>query len=185
MKIYFVTGNKGKYLEVKEVMNQYNIKVEHLDIDKPEIKAETIEEIAKDAAEKLAKKLKKTIVCEDTGLFFKAYHNFPGPHPKFVYEAIGFEGIFKLLEGKTREAYFMTVAAYCEPGKKAKTFEGMVEGTIAERITKKIFHVQLPYDQIFIPKGYDKPWAEIIEIKKGDSHRVRAFKKLAEWLSKK
>ena len=184
MKIYFVTGNKGKYLEVKEVMKEFGIKVEQIKIDKPEIKSDSIKEIAMDAAEKLAKKVGKTIVCEDTGFFLEAFKNFPGAHPHFIYNAIGLEGIFKLLKGKKRGAYFMTVAAYCKPGGKAKCFEGIFEGKVTKMISRKKTLPGLPYDKIFIPKGYKKPWAEIMHVKKKDSHRLRAFRKLAKFLKK-
>lgn len=180
--IYFVTGNQGKYQEVKQIMKPFGIQVEQIKINKPEIKSDSIKEIAEDAAQKLSQQLKKTIVCEDTGFFLQAFKNFPGAHPKFVYEAIGFDGIFKLLENKERAAYFMTVAAYCEPGQKAQTFEGKFNGQVADYIAKEDSHVQLPYDKIFIPHGYSQTWAEIPEAKLKDNHRKQAFEKLAHFL---
>ena len=180
--IYFVTGNQGKFQEVRKIMEPFNIQVEQIKIDKPEIKSDSIKEIAQDAAQNLAKQLNKTIVCEDTGFYLKAYKNFPGVHPKFIYDAIGLTGIFKLLENKNRQAYFMTVAAYCEPGQKAKIFEGIFQGQVADYIAEKDSHKQLPYDKIFIPGGYSQTWAELPEAKLKDNHRKQAFEKLAQYL---
>ncbi|MFC1801213.1 non-canonical purine NTP pyrophosphatase [Nanoarchaeota archaeon] len=184
MKIFFVTGNKGKFMEVKEIMDGQEIEVEQIEIDKPEMKSDSIKEIAKDAAEKLANQLGKTIVVEDTGFFLKAFNNFPGAHPKFVYDGIGLEGIFKLLEGKDRSAYFKTVAAYSEPGKEAVCFEGVFEGRVADNISDVDSLPGLPYDKMFIPANGDKPWSEIPEAKKEGNHRKEAFEKLAKFLKK-
>ena len=45
MKIFFVTGNKGKFMEVQEIMKEQGIEVEQIEIDKPEIKSDSIKEI--------------------------------------------------------------------------------------------------------------------------------------------
>lgn len=182
MKFYFVSGNAGKYIEVKDILAKHNIEVEHIKISKPEIDADKIEDIAVNSAEELAKKLDKTIIVEDTGFFLNAFENFPGSHAKFVISQIGIYGIFKLLEGKSRDAYFKCCAAYCEPGQKARVFTGIIDGQVSEDTAKLESHPQLPYDSIFIPEGCSKPWADIIEEKANDSHRLKAFNKLAEWL---
>ena len=180
MKISFVTQNKYKFDEVKEILGRFNIKVEHINVEKPE-KGKTIEEISKNAAEVLSQKLNKAVVVEDTGVFFNAYDNFPGKEPKKVFNRVGFKGLLDKLKEKKRKAYFKTVAAYCEPGKKAKLFVGVVNGRISEEVRCKDKDV-MPYEKIFIPEGYDKVWAEIPEIKKKISHRVKAFERLGKFL---
>jgi len=183
MKISFVTQNKFKFNEVREILEKFGIEVEKINLEKPE-EGNTIEEIAKNAAEILANKLEKAVVVEDTGVFFKAYDNFPGINSKKVFNEIGFKGLLDKLKGKDRKAQFKTVAAYCEPGKNAKLFVGVVNGFIAEEVRMKDKDV-MPYEKIFIPEGYDKVWAEIPEIKKKISHRVKAFEKLGRYLLSK
>ena len=51
MKLYFVTGNIGKYQEVKEIMKDYGINVSHIKIDKPEKDNPDIKEIDNDIFE--------------------------------------------------------------------------------------------------------------------------------------
>lgn len=179
MKIYFVTGNPGKFNEVKECLEEIGVEVEQIKIDKPEIKSDDIVEIAEDAAKKLASELNKAIVVDDTGVFFETYENFPGAHPKFVINSIGYEGIFRLLEGKNRSAYFMTAAAYADPEGNVKSFTGKQMGRISEEI--KGNHIKgFPYDSIFVPEGHETCLAEMKE--KKASHRTTAFLKLAKWL---
>jgi len=180
-KVSFVTGNKGKAEEVKEILSKCDVEVEHIDIGKPEIDSDDLREIATYAAKKLAKELQKIVVIEDTGLYFKAFNNFPGTRPKFVVNGIGLKGILKLLKGEERGAYFMTVAAIGWPDGRVKLFEGKVEGKISEEI-KGESPEGLPYDSILIPEGHEKTFAEIPEVKKDISHRKSAFEKLGEWL---
>lgn len=181
MKIFFVTNNRHKFSEVKEVFDKFKIEIEQIREDKPEDKSDEIAEVAKKAAEFLANKHKKPIIVDDTGVYFSAYNNFPGAHPKFIFQSIGYGGIFKLLEGKDRSAYFKTAAAYCEPGKKPIVFEAKCEGKISDEVYNAGDDI-MPYERIFIPEGYSEVWAKIHDIKREISHRVKAFTKLAEWL---
>ena len=180
MKISFLTGNQKKYEEVKQVLADFGIEVEQIDIDKPEIDSDSILEIAVHAAEKMANELGKPIVVEDTGVFFNAYNNFPGPQSKFVIHAIGFEGLFRLLDVADKSGSFKTVAAFCRPGEKAKTFEGVVNGRWVTDVEVKL--TKMPYDYIFIPEGYEEVWINTPIVKHKISHRAKAFKKLADYL---
>ena len=182
MKIYFVTTNKHKFQEVKDILKDYPIELEHLDMEYEENHDFSMEEITKQAAKKLSSELNKTIILEDTGLFFEAYPNFPGALPKFVINTLSFKGIFKLLEGESRKAYFKTVAAFCEPEKEPVLFEGIMKG----EITKEVFNKdkdEMPYDKIFIPEGKDKTISDMsLEEKNSFSQRSKAFKKFGEFV---
>jgi XTP/dITP diphosphohydrolase len=44
-------------------------------------------------------------------------------------------------------------------------------------------HYKLPFDAIFVPKGYSKRFSELgSEVKNRISHRAIAFRKAGEWL---
>lgn len=180
--IYFVTKNKHKVLEANAVLSRYDIKVIQVKKDKHESKDDDILKTAKKNALMFAKKLKKKVIVEDTGFFFHAYKEFPGSHPRMMYNLLGYKGLLKLLEGeKNRKAEFRTVVAYSD-GKKVKTFVGKLEG----RITKKVYGKNkkvMPYERIFVPKDYKKPVALMSRILKNKiSHRSKAFDKLGRYL---
>ena len=184
MKISFVTTNKYKFKEVQDILGDYPVELYWLNMDYEENHDEKLEEIARGAAKKLADKLNKPIVLEDTGLFFEAYNNFPGALPKFVINSIGFRGIFKLLDGESRGAYFKTVAAFCEPGSEPILFEGVMKGEITEKVYNENKD-EMPYDKIFIPKGKNKTISEItLKEKNSFSQRAKAFKKFGEYIKK-
>lgn len=183
-KIYFITTNNHKFMEVKDALKEYPIELEHINLEYEENHDSSMEEIAKKASKKLADELKKSVILEDTGLFFEAYPNFPGALPKFVFNTLGYKGIFKLLEGESRKAYFKTVAGYCEPGKEPVLFEGEMHG----QITKEVHNINkdaMPYDRIFIPEGKTKTISDMsLSEKTAFSQRAKAFRKFGEFIKK-
>ncbi|KPJ55228.1 hypothetical protein AMJ47_01220 [Parcubacteria bacterium DG_72] len=185
MKIIFITTNKHKFEEVRDILKDYPIELEQLSMEYEENHDSGIEEIAGAAARKLATEIGKPIVLEDTGLFFEAYNNFPGALPKFVFNTIGYKGIFKLLEGESRKAYFKTIAAYCEPNKEPVLFGGIMRGGITNKIYNKDKEA-MPYDRIFIPENESKTISSMtLEEKNALSQRAESFKKFGNYIVKK
>ncbi|MCD6403281.1 MAG: hypothetical protein J7K98_03050 [Candidatus Aenigmarchaeota archaeon] len=185
MKVWFVTSNKGKVKEVMPVFEEYGIDVKIASVEIDEIKTFDQRKLTLRKLEDAMKITKKPTIVEDTGIYFKVYKNFPGTVSKFVFHAIGYEGIFKLLEGKDRHAYFRTVVAFGVPKEKPVMFEGKCFGIITKKVLGKIDR-KLPYDSIFIPKGDSRTFSQMTKREKAKySHRVKAFKKLARWLVKR
>ncbi|PIS05540.1 MAG: non-canonical purine NTP pyrophosphatase [Candidatus Buchananbacteria bacterium CG10_big_fil_rev_8_21_14_0_10_42_9] len=183
-EILFVTTSRHKVKEANEIAKEFGLKLIQHDFDYPENQDKTIEEIVSQAARQMADKLNQLVVVEDAGLFLEAYENFPGPLSKFVFNTIGNEGIFKLLEGKDRGAYFKAVYGYCQPRQEPKLFTGISRGQITTQ-AKALEVDDMPWDYIFIPAGYEKVTSEIMNQKKDFSARAKAVKKLAEYINSK
>ncbi len=186
MKISFVTTNKSKFEEVKSLFKEYGIELEWLNSKYEEDNEDAIEDTARKASQKLANELNMPVILEDTGLFFEAYQGFPGQSPKFVFKTLGHRGIFKLLDGESRKAYFKTCAAYCKPGSEPVLFSGEMRGDI----TTEIFNADkdfdfMPYDRIFIPEGETVTVSDMTMEKKNQlSQRSKAFRDVAAFLQK-
>lgn len=184
-KLKFVTSNKHKVAEIGTILKDYDIELERVSIDYPENKEADMEEVASEAVKNLAEKLGEPVIVEDTGLYFKTYNNFPGAQPKFVFNSIGYDGIFRLLAGKDRGAYFKTVIGYCEPGENPALFDGEMHGQITEKVINPEVDL-MPYTRIFVPDGQTKSTAEMtIEEKLKISQRGKAARKLGEYLANK
>lgn len=182
MKIYFVTKNKHKFLEALEIMQRYGLELEMLEINKLEIQSLNLREIVLYSLVNLYSSVNKPLIIEDAGLFIRALNWFPGPYSSYVFKTIGCQGILKLMDGiKDRYAKFKSAVGYID-ARNTVVFEGEVEGTIAyEARGSKGFG----FDPIFTPKGERKTFAQMsIEEKNRLSHRAKAFKKLAEWLTR-
>ncbi len=180
-KIWMGTSSDHKYAEAKEVLQEYGIQLERLSIDRVEIQADDPEVIAEYSLKELDVDI--PILIEDSGLYIDKYYGFPGPYSSYALRTINNEGILKLMEGDTdREARYLSAVAYRD-GDISATFRGEVKGWInqEERGTNGF-----GYDPIFIPaEGDGRTFAEMSAAEKAKlSHRARAFRKLAEWLTR-
>ena len=180
MRVLFITSNEGKYREAKAIGEKYGIEVEWRREEYLEPQGSDLREIAKKSAEMLAERIKEPFFIEDSGLFIPALNGFPGPYSSFVFKTIGNEGILKLMKGMgDRRAYFLAVVAYFD-GKEVLTFEGRVDGRIAEEMRgDKGFG----FDPIFEYDG--RTFAEMGEEKNEISHRRRALEELFAYLARK
>ena len=178
-KIVFVTGNAGKFAEIKGILKSVGIEAVQNKGDYPEIQADDLEPIAAASAKAAANDLGIPVLVDDSGIFIKALNGFPGPYSRFVEDHLGNPRVLKLMENEmNRDAYFKTVIAFCEPGKEAITFSGIVEGKIA---FEERGDGGFGFDPIFDYNG--KTFGELgIEFKNTISHRRRALDKFLEWI---
>lgn len=194
MDIYFVTGNKHKVEEAQIALKGSGIKVHLLDAEKIEPDEWTLEEVARNNAKRIANETGKTVIVEDTGVFFEAFDNFPGNKPKRYFEQLGYKGLLgkfyyvddkdnKKKEIVNRSAYFKTIIGYCEPHKEPILFSGELHGRIAKEVKGLDANV-LPYERIFVCNDGRYLYEYQREEKDKFSHRGIAFRKLREFLKK-
>lgn len=182
LKIYFVTHNKGKVREFKEIVKDEDIEIEHIDMEYAELRSDNPEEISKEAVKKLAEKLKKAVVVEDSGLFIKALRDFPGTSSAYIHKRIGLDGILKLMDGvEDRAALYKSAVGYCEPGKRPVSFLGSENGTIATEVRGSF---GFGHDPIFIPEGFDQTYGEMENASEAKKFRRRAVEQLVKFLKK-
>ena len=179
-KIWMGTGNRNKVQEASEILAEYGIALEHYPMNRVEIQADDPADIAAYSLREVPADI--PIAIEDAGLFIDGFNGFPGPYSSYVLERLGNPGILKLMEGVAdRGARYLSAVAYRdETG--VHVFRGAVEGTIADRIRGSN---GFGYDPIFIPSELDgRTFGEASEEEKNRvSHRARAFRALAEWLT--
>ena len=123
MRLYFATGNSHKIKEAKAVFSEFAIEIIQFDYEKYEPKEMGLKEVSEYNAKAAFEKIRKPVIVDDTGVFFKAYPNFPGNHPKLIFDLLGYKGLLKLVDGENREAEFRTVVSYYD-GNILKSFTG-------------------------------------------------------------
>lgn len=181
MKLYFVTKNKHKVGEAEAALSGYGIEIEQLAEEKVERKDMKLEEVARYNAENFYERYKKPVIVDDTGVFFEAYPDFPGNHPKLMFDLLGYKGLLKLVGGESRKGLFRTVVAYCDG--KTTIFTGEMRCILDTKVHDPEKDV-LPYERIFLYEG--KPLSDFSRQEKNAvSHRAKAFRKLAEFLRQK
>lgn len=83
-------------------------------------------------------------------------------------------------DGKSRTGRFRCVISIARGGEVLASFDGAVEGSIADEMTGE---GGFGYDPIFVPEGHTQSFGELsAEVKNGMSHRGRALEKFREWL---
>ncbi|MHA1224278.1 MAG: RdgB/HAM1 family non-canonical purine NTP pyrophosphatase [Candidatus Heimdallarchaeaceae archaeon] len=180
MTIYFLTHNKSKFEEARDVAIEYGITLEWKNKEYEEIQASSLKEIALKSCLRLLesdRELKKVkFFVEDAGLFIHSLNGFPGPYSSYVFNTIGNKGIIDLMKTKTdKTAYFESVIAYYD-GRTIKTFEGKTEGEI---ILQKKGDKGFGFDPIFQPKGKKITFAEMsLKSKNLYSHRQKSLREM-------
>ena len=181
-KIYFITGNRMKAAEAEDILELFGIRIEQKIIKTDEIQNPDAEKVAVKKAEEAFRIVRKPLFVEDTGLYIKSMHGYPGTMIKHFFDSIGPRGIVDFLNGRDRAAEAVTIVAFADNKGKVVTFKGIVKGKIGERVSKsRGFH----WDSIFIPEGYDSTYAEMRQEEKNRiSQRRKALEKFAKWLLK-
>lgn len=189
MDIIFATHNKNKLKEV-QIMMPSRIKLLSLeDIGMNEDIPETSSTISGNAAQKaqfIRQRYDLPVFADDTGLEVLSLNNQPGVYSaRYAGEQKNSQDnmdlLLKNLEGKRdRSARFVTVFAL-DMERCQTIFEGVCEGVITE---ERMGQDGFGYDPIFMPKGFEKTFAQMSLLEKGEiSHRGIALRKLIAYLS--
>lgn len=191
-EIVLATRNRGKVAEIAALLADLNVPVRSLE-DFPEVpplpeEGETFQENAVSKALTVARITGRVAIADDSGLEVDALGGIPGVHSsRFLGEeatdADRNARILELLRGvpsSQRTARFRAVVAVALPSGEVYTFEGVVEGRIAEEPRGE--H-GFGYDPIFLLPGYGKTFAELgPEVKNRLSHRAQAVSAAREFL---
>jgi|SRR3989344_1450990 len=182
LEITFVTGNKEKLREAKEILNK-DIKINNIDIDLIEVQEIDGKKVAIEKAKTAYNIVKKPLFVEDTSLYIQSWNKLPGTFNKWFMRTVGNEGIIRMLKDfNDRSANAETVIAYHD-GKKIRTFIGTVKGEISDKVRGEN---GFGWDKIFIPNGLNKTQAELSASEKNSlSTRRKAIEKLKRYLNEK
>lgn len=171
-----VTSNAHKAKEVAAFFAG-TATVRHVALEIPELRSDDVAVIAREKARYAFGVLKEPVIVDDTAFSIDALHGFPGPYAAYVLNAIGNQGILRLMDGiADRNAGFTTAIAYAD-STGLYDFSGTIRGTItaAPRGT-----AGFGYDPIFEVNG--RTLAEIpIQEKSVISHRARALAAFRDW----
>lgn len=174
-KLYFITGNKGKFVEAKSIISN----VEQIDLDLPEIQDIDAKKIIEEKLQEAVKYNEGEFFCEDTSLYINCLNDLPGPLIKWFLAALGDKGVFDLIERyEDKSAVVKTIIGYTD-GEEVVFFEGEVEGEIVSPRGENGFG----FDKLFLPTGSDKTFGEMdLEEKNSISMRKKALIKLRDYL---
>jgi len=175
MAIWLITSNKEKVREFEEILG---FKLAHINLDLDEIQKVEVKKVVEHKTKQAFNIIKKSVITEDTGLYFEAWNGLPGALAKLFDKTLGYRNLCKLLKNN-RKAKAQTVVGYFD-GKNYKSFIGETLGTITRTPRgRKGFG----WDLIFIPRGHKKTFAQMTSDEKNAiSMRKIALEKLRKFL---
>jgi len=177
-KLVFVTSNKNKVREIKEILGP---KTKFVNVDIPEIQSLNLEEVITAKAKSAYSILKRPVIVEDVSFEVDALRGLPGPFIKYFLQKLGTEGLLALIGNASKSTKAIAAVGFYD-GNKLKIFTGIVEGTLSK---KSIGESGFGFDRIFIPNGYTQTFAQMEITKKNKiSHRANALRKLKRYLNK-
>jgi hypothetical protein len=113
--VYFVTGNEKKKREVNAIVSYHELpfSVEHVDLDLPELQGDP-EDICRAKVAAAAEHVGGgSVLVEDTSLCFNALNGLPGVYVKWFVDAIGNDGLHRLLDGyEDKTAYARCILGF-------------------------------------------------------------------------
>ena len=179
MALYFLTGSKEKFGEMKAILGD----VEQWEVDLQEIQDLDARKIIETKLHEARKQKSGTFIVEDTSLYLAALNGLPGPLIKWFMKSIGNEGLFKIAETfGNYKAEAKTIIGYSSETGTTEFFEGVFKGNIVQPRGKGGFG----WDPVFQPEGYEKTFAELDAVEKNFfSMRKVAAEKLREYLKSK
>jgi len=190
IELVVATRNRHKTREIQHILGP-KFKVNDLGShpDVPEIRESgmSFEENAKLKALAASRQLPALVIADDSGLEVEALGGAPGIYSARYAgaNATDRDKIDKLLrelarvraKGDERRARFRCAVALARNGDLLETFEGIVEGRIADEARGGS---GFGYDPIFIPEGFEQTFGELpTELKNTISHRAKAIRAFA------
>lgn len=157
---FFATKNENKLREVNEILGR---NLEQISVELFEPQGVDVEAVVREKAEDAFHKTGKFVLVEDTSLEFVAWNGLPGALIKWFLDAIGNNGILKMLAGETnRKAVAKTAVGFFD-GTQARIFVGEISGIVPETVRGT---GGFGWDPIFVPNGHEKSFAEMTSTEK-------------------
>jgi XTP/dITP diphosphohydrolase len=193
IELVVATRNRHKTREIQQSLGP-DFRVcdlgAHPEISEIDESGTSFEENAKLKAVAASKQLPTLVIADDSGLEVDALDGAPGIYSARYAgaNATDRDKIDKLLRElarvdatqDARRARFRCVVALARNGSVLATFEGIVEGRIADEVRGDS---GFGYDPIFIPEGLEQTFGELPrEVKNTISHRAQAIRMLADRL---
>lgn len=174
MPLSFITGNKGKFDQMKIFLSD----LIQADIDLLEIQEIDPKKVIEEKLREALKQLPAPILVEDTSVVFDCMNGLPGPFIRWFLKTVGNDGLYAIAKGFGNFGVTVSVIlGYAESANKLHYFESSVRGTIvAPRGTNGF-----GWDPIFQPEGSTKTFAEMTQ---EELHEIGLRRKAAEQLKK-
>ncbi len=156
LTIAFVTKNPNKVQDAQKLLTR--IKLEHLNIDLPEIQSLDPKETITYKLQQAFLQVQKPCFVMDTSFYLACLNGFPGPLIKWFFSQVGDQKICQICASfNNYQCHYTTYLGYFD-GYQTHLFSETVAGSIAPEPRGQN---GFDWDTIFIPEGQQLTFAEM------------------------
>lgn len=162
MRLHYVTSNTTKFEEAALILRSLaGIEVLHSYLELDEIQG-TSREIAFHKVSQAFALLRESSLIDDVSFHIDALNGLPGPYIKAFLEALGEEGVWRVLQRFENRgcSALCTICIQEHKDSIPHIFEGSLRGTIVPP-KGEMRHGKLSWNSFFQPEGYDKTMGEM------------------------
>ena len=186
-KLFYMTGNYGKYIRVKEKFDTVDVDIDYSNCDLDELDVNDIELISKNKAIQAYDKLHSPVFVIDSGFYIDEYPNNPGYPGAFVKRSgisSDIDSLLSVMSGvSNRKCRFMDCLTFYD-GNEFYCFYGVSEGVLSyekrgDFIKKALSNLWY----VFIPNNHYKTLAEMSDYERNtrnDGH-TSALDEFIKW----
>ncbi|MCW1930679.1 MAG: hypothetical protein KIH62_005240 [Candidatus Kerfeldbacteria bacterium] len=185
MRIFIVTSNTKKYIEMQNILHRFSIEAVRVDVDLFEPQSLSAQEIVTAKAREAFAKVQGPVIVDDSGFYVEKYNRFPGTLSKYVFRGVGYQGLFSLFAENDRAHFECSVAYMDGTLSEPKVFTGTYAGKITEQCPRDP-NEEMPYAPLFIPDDSARgvAMAEMTEDERSHDHRHQALEACARFVLK-
>jgi non-canonical purine NTP pyrophosphatase (RdgB/HAM1 family) len=178
--LIFVTGSAGKFREAAAILEPFGIRLTQRDLKLPEPQLDDPRAVVRFKARQAFRRLRQPLLVDDTALTLAGYPCFPGAYTAAIPRTLGLVGLKRLLDPDHPAT--LTSHVCLHDGQRLRVFTGRWHGRM---VPTEHFTGDWPYNEFFIPDGFDCPLSELPwEVRLQHSHRRRALNRLARFLTR-
>lgn len=189
-KLFFVSSNKSKYDEMREMLNTFGYELEFVKKSIDELQTSDIEKLVRDKVIKAFKIVKRPVIVEHTMLCIDAFNTLPGTNTSEFFTKMGSERICRYCcSENVMSASTHSILGYCD-GMTIKIIDKEQKGSITDKYSKNMDTKNVfDWDDIFIPECKEnsehKTMHALNGLKNKISMRRRAVEELCDLLDRK
>jgi XTP/dITP diphosphohydrolase len=179
MDIRFLSSNKHKIREVKEILEPIGVRIIPAEIKIDEIQTEDVRRLVRDKTLKAFERIGRPVFVEHTGLHLSGLNGLPGGLTQIFWDSLQAQSFVDLVKNLgDHRITAKTVIGYCDTSK-IHYFEGKVTGTVPDAPTGP---TAFQWDCVFKPDGFEQTFAELGEKKNDVSMRRLALDQFAAFI---
>lgn len=178
MRLIFVSKNRHKHEEARQILAPLGIVVETHHTEIHELQTVDTEALVRDKAEHAFQKIGRPLFVEHTGLYLDMLGGFPGGLTQIFWDSLKKDRFASLFASDEHKVIARTTIGFVD-GRRVHLFHGEIGGRIVS--PPRVDH-GFQWDCVFVPEGETESFSEMGERKNQISMRRRALEAMRHHL---